>query len=116
MAVTLDIRLRRTSARGWGTWTEAELDLGALPEGDAVWRVDDPVAVGLPTTHGPVVVRLAEVDEVYLRPVRFRTEAFWGMDADIVVCPAERFTTELAVPAELARPLADRLRALLAPN
>lgn len=114
--MTLDARLRRTSARGWGPWTEATLELGPLPDGAAVWRADDPVAVGLPTTHGPVVAHLTDIDEVYLRSVRFRTEAFWGMEADIVVCAAEPFTTELAVPAELAVPLADRLQALLTPG
>lgn len=111
--VPVECRLRRTSARGWGPWTDAVVTLGALPDGDAEWHVDDPIAVGLPVTRGPVDARFTDIDEVWLRAVRFRTEAFWGMDADIVVLRAERATTELACDPDLTVAIAARLRALL---
>jgi hypothetical protein len=112
-AVEVVGKLRRTSARGWGPWTDALVVLGALPDGQAWWHVDDPVAVGLPATRGPVDLAFGEVDEVRLRAVRFRTEAFWGMEADIVVVSAERATTELALSPDLTAPVVDRLRDLL---
>lgn len=108
--VALDARLRRTSARGWGPWTDVELDLGPAPDGPVDWHAEDPVALGLPVTRGPVDDRFVDVHDVWLRPVRFRTEAFWGLDGEIVVITAERATTELAVPAPIAGPLRDRLR------
>ena len=111
--VELDCRLRRTSARGWGPWTEAKVSVGRLPDGDATWHTDDPVAVGVAAVHGPVDARFADVDRVWLRQVRFQTEAFWGMDAQIVVVEGERSTVELAVEPVLAAPLADRLGDLL---
>lgn len=111
-AVALDGHLRRTSARGWGAWTPARLSLGALPDGPARWYVDDPVAVGLPSGHGPVSATFVEIGELWLRPVRFRTEAFFGMDADIVVLGSERGTTELALPVDEAPLVAARLESL----
>ncbi|NLD77629.1 MAG: hypothetical protein GX643_13285 [Acidimicrobiales bacterium] len=113
-AVDVDCRLRRTSARGWGPWTPGVVDLGPLPDGVATWHVDDPIAVGLPSVHGPVDARFADVDQVWLRPVRFQTEAFWGMESQIVVLEGERSTVELAVLPDLAEPLAERLGDLLA--
>lgn len=103
-------RLRRTSARGWGAWTDATLAFGPSPDGPVRWHVDDPIAVGLPATRGPVTVTLVDVDEVRRRAVRFRTEAFFGMDADIVVLTSERGTVELALPADLVGPVEERLR------
>ncbi len=114
--VEIDCHLRRTSARGWGPWTPGVVGLGALPHGLATWHVEDPVAVGVAAVHGPVDARFADVDDVWLRPVRFQTEAFWGMDARIVVLEGERSTIELAVEAALAEPLAERLGDLLAPE
>ena len=111
--VAIECRLRRTSARGWGPWTLGEVELGPLPDGVATWHVDDPVAVGLPSVHGPVDARFADVDSVWLRPVRFQTEAFWGMESQIVVLEGERSTVELAVLPDLAEPLAERLDDLL---
>ncbi len=113
--VDVECRLRRTSARGWGPWTPGEVVLGALPDGIASWHVDDPVAVGLPSVHGPVDARFADVDAVWLRPVRFQTEAFWGMDSQILVLEGERSTVELAVAPDLVEPLAERLEDLMAP-
>lgn len=112
-AIDLDCRLRRTSARGWGPWTEARVSLGALPDGSATWHVEDPVAVGLPSVHGAVDARFDEIDDVWTRPVRFRSEAFWGMEAWIVVLRAERATVELACEEDLVAPLAERLADLL---
>jgi hypothetical protein len=112
-ATTVAAKLRRTSARGWGAWTDATLVFGANPRGAVRWHVDDPVAVGLPATRGPVTVTLVDIDEVWSRAVRFRTEAFHGMEADIVVLTSERGTLELALPVELTAPVVDRLRAQL---
>lgn len=106
-------KLRRTSARGWGAWTDATLAFGPSPHGAVRWHVDDPVAVGLPSTRGPVTVTFTDIDEVRSRAVRFRTEAFFGMDADIVVLVSERATVELALPVDLTDPVVDRLRAHL---
>lgn len=107
--VEVDVRLRRTSARGWGPWTEAIVILGPLPDSPVSWHVDDPVAVGLPVTRGPVDADFTDIDRITLRPVRFRTEAFWGLEAEIIVLHAERTTTELALPPPLAEPVHDRL-------
>lgn len=103
-------KLRRTSARGWGAWTDATLAFGPSPHGAVRWHVEDPIAVGLPATRGPVTVTLVEIDEVWSRAVRFRTEAFFGMEADIVVLASERGTVELALAADLTGPAMDRLR------
>ena len=111
--VVLDGRLRRTSARGWGPWTETVLTLGALPDGPVNWHADDPIAVGLPSIRGPVDATFTEIDDVWTRDIRFRTEAFWGMEGQIIVLAAERATTELAVPAEQAGPLHQRIRTQL---
>ena len=81
-----------------------------MPDGVVNWHADDPIAVGLPSVRGPVDATFSEIDDVWLRPVRFRTEAFWGMDADIVVLQAERATTELALGPDLTGPLVERLR------
>ncbi|MBX3285031.1 MAG: hypothetical protein KF703_06785 [Actinobacteria bacterium] len=112
-ATTVAAKLRRTSARGWGAWTDATLAFGPSPHGAVRWHVDDPIAVGLPATRGPVTITLAEIDEVWRRAVRFRTEAFFGMDADIVVLDSERGTVELALPADLVDAVEGRLRAQL---
>jgi hypothetical protein len=108
-------RLRRTSPRGWGPWTEGSVHLGAIGGTEARWRTDDPVAVGFASTSGPVDLPFEEVTDVYLRAVRFRTEAFYGMDADIVVVDGERTTIELALAPGDAEPVAARLDALLGP-
>lgn len=108
--MTLDGRLRRTSARGWGPWTDVALTLGALPDGPVRWHADDPIAVGLPATRGPVDVTFSDIDEVWSRDVRFRTEAFWGMEGRILVLAAERATTEVAVTPVLTGPLLERIR------
>lgn len=114
--VTVPCRLRRTSARGWGAWTEATLSLGAVPGGEARWATDDAIAVGFASTNEHIDLPFEEVTDVYLRAVRFRTEAFWGMEADIVVVASDRGTIEVAVPPTQAEALASRLEDLLRPS
>lgn len=114
--VRVPCRLRRTSARGWGPWTEATLQLGAVPDGEARWLTDDAVAVGFSSTNPSVNLPFEEVSDVYLRTVRFRTEAFWGMENDIVVVASERGTVEVAVTPGDAEALAARLVELLLPD
>lgn len=108
-------RLRRTSARGWGPWTDVRLALGPIPDGAVTWHVEDPVAVGLPATRGRVDADFAGTTRITVRPVRFPTEAFWGMDADIIVVQSERATTEIALPGALLGPVHERLVEQLAP-
>ena len=114
-AVAAPCRLRRTSARGWGPWTTAELALGPVPGGEARWSTDDAVSVGFASTNERIDLPFTDVTHVHLRSVRFRTEAFWGMDADIVVVASERGTIEVAVPPGDAEAVAARLEDLLHP-
>ncbi|MCU1369228.1 MAG: hypothetical protein JWO77_422 [Ilumatobacteraceae bacterium] len=114
--VRVPCRLRRTSARGWGPWTEGALTLGAIPDGEARWLTDDPVAVGFASTNSHVDLPFEEVSDVYLRSVRFRTEAFWGMENDIIVVASERGTVEVAVPPGDAEAVASRLAELVQPT
>lgn len=111
--VRVACKLRRTSARGWGPWTDGEVVLGALPDGEAGWSAADAVAVGFASTNERVALPFEEVSDVYLRSVRFRTEAFWGMANDIVVVPSERGTIEVAVRPGDAEAVAARLSELL---
>jgi hypothetical protein len=69
--------------------------------------------VGYASTSGPVDQEFTEVSDLVLRPVRFRTEAFWGMDNDIVVVASDRGNIELACPPGEAEALAARLLAML---
>ncbi len=112
-AVAVPCRLRRTSARGWGLWAPATLALGGLPDGEARWQCADPVAVGFAITRGEIDLPFTEVTDVWLRSVRFQTEAFYGRGAEIVVIASDRATIEVAVPAEEATMVADRLAELL---
>ncbi|MEZ5140205.1 MAG: hypothetical protein R2702_12220 [Acidimicrobiales bacterium] len=111
--VVVACKLRRTSARGWGAWTDAVVTVGAVPGGGARWATDDAIAVGFASTNDRIDLPFEEVDDVVLRSVRFRTEAFWGMHNDIVVVASDRGTVELALPPGDADPLATRLAELL---
>jgi hypothetical protein len=111
--VVLPGKLRRTSARGWGPWTDAQLVLGALPDGEVRWRASDPTAVGFPVARGPVDERCSDVRAVLVRDVRFQTEAFFGMDSDIVVIDGDPATIEFALPPGLADPVALRIHDLV---
>ncbi len=113
VATVVEGRLRRTSARGWGPWTPVRITLGTLPDGAAVWHVEDPVAVGVPAVHGAVHASFASGATIWLRPVRFQTEGFWGTDAQIVVVEDDRSTIELALEPPLDQAVAERLTALL---
>ena len=108
-AVEVPGLLRRTSARGWGPWTDAIIRVPEMGGTDVSWHVDDPVAVGLPVLRGPVDEYFGDVEHVWPRPVRFKSEAFWGMEAQIVVVTEERVTTELAFPVPVTEPLMQRL-------
>ena len=88
------------------------MSFGALPDGEVTWHVDDPIAVGLPAVRGVVDATFTDVHEVWARPVRFETEAFWGMDAEIVVLRAERSTAELAIDPVLTSVVVARLKDL----
>lgn len=112
--VILPCRLRRTTTRGWGPWTPAGLVLGPMPDGEARWRTDDPIAVGYPITRGAIDQAFVEVSDVYLRSIRFQTEAFYGKDGgDIIVVASDRGTVEVALPADLAEAAYERLDELL---
>lgn len=114
-ALDVPCRLRRTSPRGWGPWTEGTVHLGVGPGGGARWSAADAVAVGFASINDGVDLPFDDVDDVVLRPVRFRTEAFWGMDNDIVLVTSDGATVEVAVPPGCAEPLAGRLVELLVP-
>ena len=111
--MTVPCKLRRTSARGWGAWTDATVVVGAPPHGEARWSTADAIAVGFASTNARVDLPFEEVSDVVLRSVRFRTEAFWGMENDIVVVASDRGTIELALPPGDADSLAARLAELL---
>ncbi|WP_421120849.1 hypothetical protein ACE2AJ_06020 [Aquihabitans daechungensis] len=113
--VRVPCRIRRTSARGWGPWTEAVVTLGAVPDGEARWSTDDAVAVGFASTNPHVDLAFEDVSDVFLRSVRFRTEAFWGMENDIVVVVSERGTIEVAVTPGDAEAVAARIDELARP-
>jgi hypothetical protein len=114
-AVGVRCKLRRTSARGWGAWTDARIELGEAPDGGARWQAEDPIAVGFAVTRGAIDLPFAEVTDVWLRSVRFQTEAFFGLDAEIVVVESDRGTIELALGRDDAAPVARRLAKLLIP-
>lgn len=111
--VDLPCRLRRTSARGWGPWTEATLHLARRGVGRAEWEVSDPLAVGLTPSRAAHPVAIVGAISVELRKVRFREEAFEGMRAEIVVVTAERHVTEFALPVEETDEVYRRLDALV---
>lgn len=112
-AVDAPCLLRRTSARGWGPWTDAVIGVPEMGEANISWHVDDPVAVGLPVLRGPVDEYFTEVEHLGLRAVRFKSEAFWGMEAEIVVLTEERVSTELAFPVPVTDAVIQRLRSHL---
>ncbi|MCU1452390.1 MAG: hypothetical protein JWN46_536 [Acidimicrobiales bacterium] len=111
--VVVPCRLRRTTTRGWGPWTTGTLLLGEAASGAAEWQVEDPAAVGLTWAKARRPSPFVDVAGVELRRVRFREEAFHGMDAQIIVVTADRSTTEVALPPDETDPVYDRLAALL---
>ncbi len=87
--------------------------LGARGEGKAEWTATDALAVGLRPSRAIKTFRVTEVVRVVVRPARFREEAFYGPDTDIVVVTAERSVTEFCVPPEEVDEVSDRLGAVV---
>lgn len=110
--VALPCKARRTTSRGWGEWVDGRLRLPALGEGDASFIVDDPTQVALVTRQGAAPVVLEHPVEVTVRPVRYKTEAFHGSDAEIVVATSERRVVEIALAPDDVEPVAARLAQL----
>ncbi len=110
--VEVPCRLRRTSARGWGPWTDGVLLLAARGEHRAEWTATDALAVGLMPSRVATPFKVADVVRVVVRPARFREEAFHGPDTDIVVVTEERSVTEFCVPLEEVDEVSNRLGAV----
>lgn len=96
--VQLPARIRRTTTRGWGPWTDGVVHLARA--GDKCrWEVENPSALGLPVEHTADVWEFGDVEHVALRDVRFRQEAFYGSHSgSIIVLTADRSTMEIALP------------------
>jgi len=112
--VALPCKARRTTSRGWAAWVDGRLRLPADGDrvGEASFVVDDPTEVALVTRQGQTPVTFEPPHEVTVRPVRYKTEAFHGSDAEIIVVTSERRVVELALPAGEVEPVARRLAAL----
>ncbi len=111
--VALPCKARRTTSRGWGEWVDGRLRMPAVGSGDdASFVVDDPSQVALVTRQGAAPVVLEPPVEVSVRPVRYKTEAFHGTDAEIVVATSERRVVEIAVASADVEPVARRLARL----
>ncbi len=112
--VALPCKARRTTSRGWAAWVDGRLRLpgegGTAAEASFV--VDDPSEVALVTRQGAAPVTFEAPLEVSVRPVRYRTEAFHGSDAEIIVVTSERRVVELALPPVDTEPVAQRLARL----
>ncbi len=122
MSVELPCRLRRTSARGWSPWVEGALE---LPARDATGEQARFVAAvpakaslisGRAGRTGPYVLRGPV--RLTRRAVRFKTEAFYGEDAAVIVLTGDPdtkdsvSTTEIALAPEDTDAVIDRLIAL----
>jgi hypothetical protein len=105
----------RVGRWGCGASCGAPRPAGEAPDGGARWQAEDPIAVGFAVTRGAIDLPFAEVTDVWLRSVRFQTEAFFGLDAEIVVVESDRGTIELALGRDDAAPVARRLAKLLIP-
>jgi hypothetical protein len=110
--VALPCKARRTTSRGWAAWVDGRLRLPGPEGGEASFVVDDPTEVALVTRQGAAPVGLEPPHEVSIRPVRYKTEAFHGSDAEIIVVTAERRVVELAFPPDDVEPVARRLAQL----
>ena len=108
----MSCHLRRTSSRGWGPWIPGALTLPA--SGTAQFVVADPLKRSLVSGRaggsGPVPVE--GPGKLTTRAVRFRGEAFYGLDGDVIVLTTERHVSELATEPAESDLIADRLRAL----
>lgn len=107
--VELPAKARRTTSRGWGEWVDGRLRLPGPDGGEAAFVADDPSAVALVTKQGAAPVVLDPPLEVSVRPVRYRTEAFHGTDAEIIVVTTERRVVEVSLAPEETEEAARRL-------
>ena len=96
--VDLTARIRSTTTRGWGPWTDGVVLLGPRHGGANQWRVDDPTAIGLTADQGAATTPFADLEQVTLRDVRFKEEAFYGHGGSIIVVTNDRSTIEIALP------------------
>jgi hypothetical protein len=115
-AVELAARIRRTTTRGWGPWTDGSLLLAARTGGTSRWWVADPTAIGLTADQDNDVREFDGIERVTLRDVRFREEAFYGQGGSIIVVSADRSTTEIALPAAETGEALVRLAASIGPH
>jgi hypothetical protein len=113
-AVEVPCHLRRTSSRGWGPWVEGQLVLPAPDEGSPSFVANDPLKRSLVSGRaggtGPVPVD--GPGTLATRAVRFKGEAFYGIDADVVVLTTERYLSEIATEPAETELVAERLRHL----
>ena len=121
-AVELPTRLRRTSARGWSPWITGLLRLPAVGShgAHATFVADIPAQASLVSGRagrtGPLVLRGPV--QLSRRRVRFKTEAFHGLDALLIVLTGDpdlkeaTTATEIALPLDEVDPVIDRLIAL----
>jgi hypothetical protein len=114
--VALPCKARRTTPRGWAAWVDGRLRLPSVEGGEASFVVDDPSEVALVTRQGQTPVTFEPPHEVTVRPVRYKTEAFHGTDAEIIVVTAERRVVELAFPPSEVEDVARRLARLPVPR
>lgn len=112
--VALPCKARRTTSRGWAAWVDGRLRLpeAGSTEGGASFIVDDPTEVALVTRQGEAPVPLDPPHEITVRPVRYKTEAFHGSDAEIIVVTSERRVVELALAPSDVESVARRLAQL----
>ncbi|HEU5153044.1 MAG TPA: hypothetical protein VFU19_21300 [Iamia sp.] len=113
--VALPCKARRTTPRGWAAWVDGRLRLPSAAGGEASFVVDDPSEVALVTRQGQAPVTFEPPHEVTVRPVRYKTEAFHGSDAEIIVVTTERRVVEIALPPAEVEDVARRLAQLTAP-
>jgi len=108
--------LRRTSSRGWGPWIPGSLSLPA--SGTPQFVVADPVKRSLVSGRaggsGPVPVESPGV--LTRRAIRFRGEAFYGPEGDVIVLTTERHVSEIATESTETDLIAQRLRSLVQPS
>ena len=104
--------IRRTSSRGWGPWVAGGLVLPA--QGASSFVPDDPLKRSLVSGRaggsGPVPVD--GPGALSRRAVRFRGEAFYGIDGEVIVLTTERNVSELATEPTDTDLIATRLRHL----
>ena len=113
-AVDIAGRMRRTSARGWSPWIVGVARLPGPEGGTAYFVADTPGDVALVSGRagrsGPIP--LARSARLTRRDVRFKGEAYYGDDAQIIVLHGDPAVTELDLdPADIDA-VVDRLLAL----